>query len=184
MKLLLKTFFALVLLSSGAVAQTDVQTVTLYPPYDKNTDKYNESRACFDFKSGALKSGRYWTLAYGFIAIGNEDWFILNTSEEGRTVIRDLGELKWSDSFKVPALEPLPALAKGERRHVTVDNSADTHKKWASETQIHAKVIVGHIYVVHVKNNWSDFYALFRVEDFEQGERCTISWKLIPTPEK
>ena len=29
----------------------------------------------------------------------------------------------------------------------------------------------------------SDFYALVRVEAVEKGDNCTVSWRLIPTPE-
>ncbi|MEW6212323.1 MAG: hypothetical protein AB1631_28610 [Acidobacteriota bacterium] len=184
MKLFAKVFFAFALLISNAIAQTEVQTVTLYPPRDKVTGKYDESRACFDFKSGALKTGRYWTLGYGFMAISNQDWFILQSSSQSRSVIKDLGELKWEDSFEIPALEPLPVLPAGERRSVVIDSSADTHKQWASETRIHAKVAAGHIYLIRVKDDESDFYVLFRVEEFKRQERCAISWKRIQSPEK
>jgi hypothetical protein len=184
MKLFVKVSFALTLLISNAIAQSDLQTVTLYPPRDKATGKYDESRACFDFKSGALKQGRSWSLGYGFMAINDQDWFILQNSRENRTVIRDLGELKWSDSFEIPEMEPLPRLPEGERRSVVIDSSADTHQQWASETRIHAKVAVGHIYLIRVKDDESDFYVLFRVEEFRQQERCAISWKRIRSPEK
>ena len=44
------------------------------------------------------------------------------------------------------------------------------------------KAIVGHVYVIHVVDELRDFYALFRVESLQKGDRCTLSWKLIPTP--
>lgn len=46
-----------------------------------------------------------------------------------------------------------------------------------------AKAIVGHMYVIHVVDPSSDFYALFRVEALERGDKCTISWRLIPSPQ-
>jgi hypothetical protein len=49
---------------------------------------------------------------------------------------------------------------------------------------VFAKAIVGHIYAVHVVDDAADYYALFRVESLQRGERCTISWKLIPPPEQ
>ena len=49
---------------------------------------------------------------------------------------------------------------------------------------IYVKAIVGHMYVIRVVDNDSDFYVLFRVEEIVRGERCTISWKRIPPPEE
>lgn len=46
------------------------------------------------------------------------------------------------------------------------------------------KAIVGHIYVIHVVDETRDYYALFRVEVLQRGDNCTISWKLIPAPER
>jgi hypothetical protein len=44
------------------------------------------------------------------------------------------------------------------------------------------KAIVGHMYVIHVVDDTRDFYALFRVEALERGDKCTISWKLTADP--
>jgi hypothetical protein len=48
---------------------------------------------------------------------------------------------------------------------------------------IFVRAAVGHIYAVHVVDEGVDYYALFRVESLVSGDRCTISWKLIPSPE-
>ena len=45
------------------------------------------------------------------------------------------------------------------------------------------KAVVGHMYVVHVVDEVSDYYALFRVDTLE-NRTCTVSWKLIPPPQK
>ena len=101
-----------------------------------------------------------------------------------RSVMTELGEYKWSDSFKTPALEPLPELKEGERRDITVDSSGDTHRQWAQTTTHFAKAKAGYMYLVHVKDSQADLYVLFRVEEIAQGDHCTISWRQIPTPEK
>lgn len=168
------------------------QSFTLYPPRDKVTGRYDETRACFSFKLGANKLPNLtdpptltdWELGYGFMRISNEDWLTVRTGREQRSVMKELGKYNWSDTFNVPVLEPLPRLLEGEQRHITVDSSADTHAAWANSTTHFAKAKVGHMYVVHVKDEEADFYVLFRVEQLEQGERCTISWKRIPTPER
>lgn len=168
------------------------ESFTLYPPRDKQTAKYDETRSCFSFKMGANKLPNSidppevsdWDLGYGFMRISNEDWLIVSAGPNKRSVMKELGQHNWSDAFNVPVLEPLPRLLEGEKRHITVDSSADTHAAWAKSTTHFAKAKVGHMYVMHVKDEEADFYVLFRVEQLEQGEQCTISWKRIPTPER
>ena len=46
---------------------------------------------------------------------------------------------------------------------------------------IFVKAIVGHMYVARIVDDNSDYYALFRVDAIEDHV-CSISWKLIPTP--
>jgi hypothetical protein len=166
------------------------QAVTLYAPWDKAHTKYDEKRAWFSFEYGVRGtedkriSGDEWgDLGYGFMAINDEDWFTLGPGRDDRSVIKDLGVHTWFDSFVVPQLTPLPKLAPGAERQITVDASADTHKKWAETNGIFAKIVVGHVYAVHVRRGVTDFYTLFRVEQHEQQAQCTISWKRIPAPE-
>jgi hypothetical protein len=169
----------------GTVCAAAAQTVTLYPPMDSVTKKYDEGRSCFSFKYGArkdvVKKTKEWELGYGFLAIGKQDWFTLSHFDGSRSVMKDLGELKWEDSFVIPALEPLPEQPKGQPRQITIDSSADTHEAWAKSATLSAKVALSHIYLVRVKDEAADFYVMFRVEEFEQGRHCTISWRLVPS---
>jgi hypothetical protein len=48
---------------------------------------------------------------------------------------------------------------------------------------IFLKAIAGHMYVAHIVDDNSDFYALFRI-DALADQVCSISWKLIPTPKQ
>jgi hypothetical protein len=150
---------------------------------------------------GALYAGDDW------------DWFESSVGRGDRTAIRDLGLLSWTDAFKVPVVEPFPKLKPGEQRHVTVDTSgadgadgadadgvvrprqtpgvdagvnapaAPKHDGKPKIDPIFAKVIAGHMYVIHVVTEASDFYALIHVEMVERGDNCTVSWRTIPTPE-
>jgi len=181
------------ILCSAFVLSTAAQTVTLVPPTDPVTKKYNEGRSCYSFKHGALKEAvlkqtktNDYDLAYGFLAIGNEDWFQVKTFGGKRDVIQDLGEIDWDDLSlsKVPVLDPLPEIPEGAQRQITVDSSADTHNAWAKSTKVFAKVFLGHVYEVHVKDKTEDFYVLFKVVDFEEGKRCTITWHRIRSPEE
>jgi len=162
--------------------QEELRTVTLFPPRDKNTGKYDETRACFSFKSAGnkLPNSKDWDLGYGFLQISYEDWFMVGMiSPRKRSVIKDLGEHNWSDVIKIPVLEPLPELKEGEQRRITVDSSAGTHKDWAKQTQLFAKVIIGHMYLMRVKDDDTDIYAMFRVDELAQNKLCTISWKIV-----
>ncbi|HKQ03758.1 MAG TPA: hypothetical protein VJ464_01400 [Blastocatellia bacterium] len=163
------------------------QAVTLYPPKDKATGQYDETRACYSFKLGSNKPPHStdWDLGYGFASISNEDWLMVGTTTpDQRSVMKELGEYRWGEYFNIPALEPLPMLKEGERREITVDSSADTHEQWAKTTSHFVKAKAGYMYLVHVKDNNVDFYVLFRVEEIEQGDHCRISWQHIPAPEK
>ena len=175
------TLFALNVFCAEAITQR----VTLYPPQDAVTATYDEGRACLSFRYGMVKqfTREEWDLGYGLLRIDEQDWFRVNSSHGSRSVMKDLGELKWDDAISPPRLEPLPELPKGERREIGVDASADTHAQWAKTTQIFAKAELGHMYLVHVKDEMADFYVMFRVEDLEQNNHCTISWRLVPTPE-
>jgi hypothetical protein len=160
-----------------------LRSVTLYPPYDRVARKHDETRACFSFKQGGnkLAGSRDWDLGYGFASINHEDWLMVGLgSHDKRTVIKELGKYDWSDFFDVPEIVPLPELKEGEKRHITIDASADTHAGWASSTKVHAKAKVGHMYLLRVVDDQADFYVLFRIEELEQGERCTISWMRRP----
>ncbi|MBI3652791.1 MAG: hypothetical protein HY231_17345 [Acidobacteria bacterium] len=163
------------------------QTVTLYPPVDKATGRDDETRSCFSFKHGrnGLPKSNDWDLAYGYARIGGEDWLRVGTStSDRRSVMKELGDYDWADSFTVPALMPLPELQAGEQRHITVDTSGDTFKEWAETTPMFVKAKRGTMYLMRVKDAQTDFYVLFRVEDLQQAERCTISWKRIPAPKE
>ena len=48
---------------------------------------------------------------------------------------------------------------------------------------VFAKVLLNHMYVVHVVDEVNDFYVLMRVEAVERGDSCTVSWRVVSSPE-
>ena len=157
---------------------TFAQTVTLYSPI---ANKHDFSRSFFDFERGERGTQNKHDLFYGGMRIGEDyDWFSASQATDNRSLIRDLGELNWNDTYEVPVIEPLPKLEEGKTRSFTVDSSGNTGKAWAKGNGIFVKAVVGHLYAMHVKDSDSDFYVLFRVESIERGESCTISWQLVP----
>ena len=166
---------------AGGASTPLQQTITLYAPLKYNHDF---SRATFSFERAARATNNEWDLLYGNTYIGDDhDWFSASTANDNRSLIRDLGALSWSDSYKVPVITPLPQLEEGKTRTITVDSSGDTGKAWAEKNGVFVKAVVGHMYAMHVKDNDSEFYVLFRVESLERGDNCTISWQMIPSPE-
>ena len=191
MKTSAHVIFLLAIFSSALLVPASAQTVTLIPPEDPVTKKYNEGRSCYSFKHGALKEAvlkqtktNDYDLGYGFLAINDQDWFQVTTWGGKRNVIQDLGEVDWNDLTTLPVLEPLPEVPDGMQREITVDSSGDTHRAWAQSTKIFAKVFLDHVYEVHVKDKTADFYVLFKVVDFEQRKHCTITWRLVRSPKE
>jgi hypothetical protein len=85
-------FWLIAVLAFGATTPT----VTLYPPVDPVTKKYDEGKSLFSFKRGLLKevtkSKSDWDLGYDGWIIADQDWFGLHFGPETRSVIKDLGE--------------------------------------------------------------------------------------------
>jgi hypothetical protein len=214
-------FVSVVLILAGGLvlAQEKTQTVTLY-----SASKYQDAtRSMIDFASGTRGGPTNetdvdtWHLGYGFLSISNDDYLQADVDRpEQRNKLIDLGKFNWTDSFRVPVIEPLPALRPGETRQITVNasgrNGADgasgrpgnkhygspktpshlpvdtggseTRDDWEKTNGVFAKAIVGHMYLVRVKDDQSDLYVLARIDDLVQGDHCTISWKIVPAPSK
>lgn len=66
---------------------------------------------------------------------------------------------------------------------VPVARSKPKHDGKPRVDPLYVKVVIGHMYVIHVVDDTRDFYALFRVEALERGDYCTVSWRLVPVPD-
>jgi hypothetical protein len=92
--------------------------------------------------------------------------------------IKDIGKKNWSDMKQVPVLPANPGPYKGIRLPLNGEPIEVT-----SEWQV-AKAVEGHMYVAHIKDNDTNLYVLLRVDELIPNDRCTISWKLVPSPEE
>lgn len=218
-------FIVSVIVLSGLSNGFAQNSGTLFSPH-----KHSEKRkVCLNFKTGLSDStSEPCDLEYGLLGInGDFDWFQSFAEREDRSVIKDLGSHFWTDSFGVPAVDPLPKLKPGEQRQFSIDTSgadgadgkpgkpgdpgpdgvsvptetsgnkaardpgrmtpevpAPVRPKNDGKPKIDplfVKAILGHMYVIHVVDEKSDFYALFRVDALNEGA-CNLSWKLIPAP--
>src|SRR5215472_3849385 len=106
----MKVWRLLPVLLTAVLLSASTPNVTLYPPVDPVTNKYDEGKSCFSFKRGLLKEvtrTNDWDLGYGFLSISEEDWFTVHIPAVNRSVVKDLGELNWDQPVTVPVLEPL-----------------------------------------------------------------------------
>lgn len=161
------TFVVTLLAQSSVLSQTpnsEPKTVTL-SARTKAGEVDNYSQAGFSFKYGGngdevLKVTRNnWDILFGNSPL--PDAFDVSMVTDDRSRIKDLGVRNWSDAFDVPVLEAYPVPTR----------------------EPSVKAVVGHMYVVHVKDRDNDHYALFRVESLKPGKSVTISWKLVASPE-
>lgn len=132
-------------------------------------------------KGGARAGLGNHTLRYGGINIdAGNGWIDVPHAHGSRSQIKDLGALDWSEVFDVPFLHASTTPHPGGLRF---DFSAGDGSVRVTPENVMAKVEVGHLYLVHFKDDEADFYLMFRVESVKPGDECTLSWKYVPSPE-
>lgn len=93
---------------------------------------------------------------------------------------RDINQLDLERQFP-PSPRPIslkPETGNGERS-ITI---GPKNSKRSKPAPVLARVVMGHLYVVHIVKAQSDFYVLLRVDGLIPGDNCTISWRRIPSP--
>jgi hypothetical protein len=183
MKITCSRILSLILLLALTL-DASTPTVTLYPPLHVSDKKIDWGKSLFSFKRGLLQEMTHntidWDLSFGGWIIEDEDWFGLHFGPETRSVIKDLGQFNWDEPMTIPVLQPRPPVEKGKQWQPTVVTN-DPHGAWTRSGE-YAKVISGHMYLMHVKDETADFYVMFRVEGHEQHKRCMISWRNVSAP--
>lgn len=163
------------------------QRVTLFS-YMKYRDT---SRASFSFERGVRGApaspadADNFDIIYGNLKIGRDaDWFTIYFQSHHRSRVVDVGKKRWADVRRTPSLPPSRPQPLDPEKALPgmVDASAGV-KKHAPYDQF-VRIRPGHIYLMHVKSRRKDFYVLFRVEELNPGDSCTISWKAVPPPER
>jgi hypothetical protein len=158
------------------------QTVTLL----SSSKQKDYSKSVFDFALGVrgdavlVSRENVSDIRYGGITDdGNNHWFDVTKCGRARSRLKDLGQLKWEDVYYVPTVQALPAphcggvawrFENGKVAEISPDG-------------LEVRAVAGHMYVMRVKDEKSDFYVMFRVESLEPEGECTISWKRVPSPE-
>ena len=120
-----------------------------------------------------------YDVRYGGISLEGDDWLDVPISHGSRSQIKDLGELNWSDVYDIPFLPANPVPHSGELS--LSYNSGKLIRVFPEGVLVRA--IVGHMYLVHSKDETRDLYVMFQVEAVKPGDECTITWKQVPSPE-
>jgi hypothetical protein len=164
------------------LSRIPAQTVTLLSQ-SKHKDY---DRGWFSFRMsvrGEVKisnRGAYRDLRYGGITDnGDNHWFDVNMGKASKSVLKDLGDLNWSDVHFVPILLAGPMPHSGPVSWAIKDGKVTD----ISPEGVNIRAVAGHLYVMHVKEEDSDFYVMFRVESLEPEGECRLSWKRVPSPE-
>jgi len=162
--------------------QSGLHEVTLFSRIGRKDQDYG--RSAYNFYAFARSDK--WPkitrnrahLLYGSISInGDTDWFAVSMGGEDPSRIKDLGQMQWSEVVATPFLATLPHSTTGVR----TPRRGESYEE-SSEGRV-TKVVAEHMYVIHIKNDEEDFYVMLRVDALEPSDNCTISWKVVPSPE-
>ena len=117
-------------------------------------------------------------LLYGYINFNKKDsdWFAVSMGGQGATRIKDLGAKQWSEVVTTPLISDVPYSTEGVR----APGRKETYEE-SSEGRV-SKVVVGHLYAIHIKDDKEDFYVMFRVDELVPSDNCKISWRVVPRP--
>ena len=151
-----------------AAAQTsndEIKTGKLMKRKSENgVDNYIYAAYSFKFGGNGPEVQRLcrnnWDLLFGNSVM--TDGFDVTMVVDDRSRIKDLGKYNWTDKFYV--------------------NRLSAYEEPEREPSVRAQV--GHIYLVHTRDNDSNHYALFRVDRLVSEESVEISWKLIDPPQR
>jgi hypothetical protein len=165
--------------------QTKPKQITLFSRIKHQDEFEGYGKAAFSFRHGVRSDVGFevtnndYELLYGTYSFnGDTDWFTVTMVTDDCSRIKDLGAMNWSDVSYVPVV-----LASAEPHQGVQMPAIGQPIEESSDGQV-TRAALGHLYVVHTKEGKRDLYAMFRVDELIPSDRCTISWKVVPSPEK
>ena len=173
--------------TSGNISalRTKPKQVTLFSRIKYTDESGGYGKSAFSFKHGVRSdvglevTQNDYELEYGNDSIfGDSDWFTVTMVTDDCSRIKDLGAMNWSDISYVPVVLATAEPHQGVRWLAPGQSTEES-----SDGQV-THAVLGHLYVVHTKEGKRDMYAMFRVEELVPNDQCTISWKVVSSPEK
>jgi hypothetical protein len=178
----------LALRTSSNAQETDlnriqVQTAIIF----SHTKQKNYEKSIFNFEYGVRgdtespNRGKRFDIRYGGISEnGHNNWIDIVHRRGAQSMIKDLGEMNWSEVYYVPVLFANPTPHTGELTHSYAGVRGVTK---ISPEEVVVKAVIGHMYVMHVQDQETDYYVMFRIEEIGPNGECRLTWKLVPSPE-
>ena len=171
------------LLSALASAQNaTLHEATLFSRHSLPNAEYRKSFYSFYVMARGdelpqIKSNRA-QLLYGYIAFNNKDsdWFAVSMGGTGSSRIKDLGAKQWSEAVTTPFISTSPYSTEAVR----APGRRESYEE-SSEGRV-TKVVVGHLYAIHIKDDKEDLYVMLRVDELTPNDNCKISWRVVPPP--
>lgn len=179
--------FALVMMllcmaAGGAAQNNGLHEATLFSRLGHHEDGYGRSAYNFYAKArsdswpSSVKNRAH--LLYGSISMNHDsDWFSVSAGGPNLTRIEDLGAKQWTE-LETPYVSVAPRANEGIR----VPRPGESFEE-SSEGRV-TKVVLGHLYVIHIKYDNEDYYVMLRVDELVPSDRCTISWRVVPPPKR
>lgn len=174
----------LLCVAAGVRAQNNnLHEATLFSRLGHHEDGYGRSaynfyaRARSDNWPRSVKNRAH--LLYGSISMNHDsDWFSVSMGGPNRTRIEDLGAKQWTEVSDTPYVTVAPRSSEGIR----APRPDESYEK-SSEGRV-TRVVLGHLYVIHIKYDNEDYYVMLRVDELVPSDRCTISWRVVPPPKR
>lgn len=127
-----------------------------------------------DFHSPPRDATVRYDIRFGGLTVnGDNNWLEIAERRGTHSVLKDLGAMDWADVKSVPLLAPSPLPHTGMLTH---------RNRTVGPEEVIVRAVVGHMYVLRVKDRKTDYYVMFRVEAIDPVGACTLSWKRVPAP--
>jgi hypothetical protein len=188
-KLFLICTAALLINVGGSAQEIDlsripVQTATIV----SNIKQQSYEKSVFNFEYGVRGDAEFpehrlvrYDIRYGGMSDGGDDrWLEIVYGRGVQSMIKDMGEMSWPEIYHVPILFASPDSHTGMLAYSYKDGELAT----ISPEGVVVKAVVGHMYVMHVKDHAKEYYVMLRVEAIDAKGECKFSWKNVPSPEK
>ena len=142
-------------------------------PIRTRNDIVPGARADFDSQP-TERAVRYDIRFGGMMVNGDYHWLEIAERRGAQSVVKDLGAMSWDEVTHVPLLPASPEPYTGAIVH--------TRRGITAPENVVVRAAAGHMYLLHVKDQRTEYYVMFRVESLDPNGECTLSWKRVPSP--
>ena len=122
-----------------------------------------------------LPKHRYSIAYRAFSSAPDDLWLHLEAAPVGGMgLLKDLGEMKWEEIDRMPALD-LEPITSG------ISFSINHGMRSVGPQGMIVRALAGHVYAAQIKDDRTDYRVIFRIDSIDSNGDCNISWKRIPS---